>query len=527
LLRENLGRMSVFIAISTICAILLSSSFVLQINQAAWAGTFPGPNGQIAFSSNRDGNFEIYVMNADGSGQTRLTDNTEDDNSPSWSADGTKIAFASNRDGNFEIYVMNADGSDQTRLTDNSALDDAPSWSPDGTKIAFARHGDVPNLQNREIYVMNADGSDQTRLTDNSALDDAPSWSPDGTKIAFHSSRATGSPTIFVMNADGSNVTELRPNLEVSHDFDQWPSWSPDGTKIAFFGFTVSGGGEESVEHRDIYVMNADDGSDVTKLGVGSSPSWSPDGEKIASGRLMGRPLFTVDIFVMNADDGSGQIGLTNNAAEDSEPDWGTNTSPAGGGGNGDTTSPVITVPQDITEEATSTDGAQVTYTVTAQDDVDGNATLEEDGNTITQDDIGGDIDISCAPPSGSTFPIGETTVECSATDAAGNEGTASFTVTVNPPSPSTPIEVIEKLISDIQNLEGVPQDIKTRIVAFLERALALLSDDNPRNDASTCNIFGAFMNQVNANERQDTLIEDQARNLRTQAQDIRDMLGC
>jgi hypothetical protein len=99
---------------------------------------------------------------------------------------------------------------------------------------------------------------------------------------------------------------------------------------------------------------------------------------------------------------------------------------------------PVISVPADITEEATTANGGTpVTFTVTSQDNIDGTVTLEEDGTTITQDDdIGGSIMISCDPSSGSEFPIGETTVQCIATDAAGNEGTSSFTVTVNPPPP-------------------------------------------------------------------------------------------
>jgi hypothetical protein len=100
-----------------------------------------------------------------------------------------------------------------------------------------------------------------------------------------------------------------------------------------------------------------------------------------------------------------------------------------------DTTAPVLTVPQDIVVEATSEDGAVVTYTVTAQDNVDGMATLEDDGSSVTQDSIGGDITISCDPASSSTFSIDDTSVECSATDAAGNTGTESFTVTVNSPS--------------------------------------------------------------------------------------------
>jgi dipeptidyl aminopeptidase/acylaminoacyl peptidase len=144
-----------FLAISAIL-LLLSSLLAIQINQSAWAGTFPGPNGQIAFSSTRDGvnNYEIYVMNSNGSGQTRLTDEPDAfDGDPSWSPDGTKIAFVTDRDAVsdgdddiddifFDIYVMNSDGSGQTRLTDNDGFDGHPSWSPDGTKIAFSSEGD-------------------------------------------------------------------------------------------------------------------------------------------------------------------------------------------------------------------------------------------------------------------------------------------------------------------------------------------------------------------------------------------------
>jgi len=107
---------------------------------------FPGANGKIAFGSLRDGNQEVYVMNADGSGQTNLTNNTADDGVPAWSPDGSKIAFASLRDGNpgnaAEIYVMKADGSGQTRLTNNLAEDHSPSWSPGGTQIAFRSNRD-------------------------------------------------------------------------------------------------------------------------------------------------------------------------------------------------------------------------------------------------------------------------------------------------------------------------------------------------------------------------------------------------
>jgi len=203
-------------------------------------------SGQIAFISDRDRNLDIYLMNVDGPGVTRLTNNPAFDGLPAWSLDGTRIVFTSLRDGNKEIYVMNADGSNPRNLTNNPGGDDTPAWSPDGTRIAFtsARDG------NWEIYVMNADGSNATRLTDNGAQ--MPAWSPDGTRIAFTSAR-DGNWEIYVMNADGSDPR----NLTNSPDGDFGPAWSLDGTKIAFDS------------HRDgneeIYVMNAD-GSSLRNL---------------------------------------------------------------------------------------------------------------------------------------------------------------------------------------------------------------------------------------------------------------------
>jgi hypothetical protein len=176
--------------------------------------------------------------------------------------------------------------------------------------------------------------------------------------------------------------------------------------------------------------------------------------------------------------------------------------------------------------EATSEDGAQVKYTVTARDNVDGNATSQEDGKTVTQDNVGGNITISCDPPSGSTFPVDDTQVECSATDAAGNTGRASFMVTVNPPP--TPAQAIDKLISDVQNLDdNVPQSVKTSLTAPLKEASHILNDNNPNKDKAACGKLSAFINQINANERRGTLAADQADDLRTKAQDIRNALGC
>lgn len=288
-------------------ALLTAALLAVGLGAAAPASAaFPGVNGKLAFDSARDGNFNIYVMNPDGSSQTRLTTDPASDNNPTASPDGTKIAFRSSRDGNQEIYAMNADGTGQTRLTNNPASDADPSWSPDGAKIVFVSDRDGGAA---EIYVMNADGTAPTRLTTNAAGDNQPAWSPDGTKIVFRSDR-DGNLEIYVMNADGGGQTNRTTNATE----DSAPSWSPDGTKIAFYS-------KRDDPARELYAMNAD-GSGVTRLttaaGQEDSPAWSPDGTKIAY-RTNGDG--NREIYAMNAD-GAGQTRLTTTPTADEEVDW-------------------------------------------------------------------------------------------------------------------------------------------------------------------------------------------------------------
>jgi Tol biopolymer transport system component len=300
----------------TIGALLLITIGALWSAPQHGESAFPGANGKIAFTSERDGNPEIYVMNADGSAPTRLTNNMAGDYGPAWSANGEKIAFNSDRDGNHEIYVMNADGSAQTNLTNNTAADYYAHWSPDGMKIAFTSERDG----NPEIYVMNADGSAPTRLTNNTALDEAPDWSPDGTKIAFESVR-DGNSEIYVMNADGSAQTRLTNNATA---FDHFADWSPDGAKIAFGSNRVGPGSYGP----DVYVMDPVDsdgdgnGDNLIRLTFAlnddDTPAWSPDGTKIAFRSDRDGPLA---VIVMNAD-GSGQTNLTGNSSQNYGPDW-------------------------------------------------------------------------------------------------------------------------------------------------------------------------------------------------------------
>ncbi|UCH87761.1 MAG: PD40 domain-containing protein [Dehalococcoidia bacterium] len=287
------------------------------------AGVLPS-TARIAFVTDRDGDGEIYVMNADGTGQTNLTNNPAWDDEPVWSPDGSKIAFSSPPFviGTLtlpEIYVMNADGSGQTNLINDPidpsgpagepAADLSPIWSPDGSKIAFY------SSRGHEIYLMNADGSSLTQLTAGGDAGQHLAWSPDGSTIAFAGPIFTYDVVltpdmdkpVSIVNADGSG--QMRLTQDPAYD----PAWSPDGSKIAF--------ASDREGNREIYIMNAD-GSGLTNLtkneGSDYDPVWSPDGSKIA---FVSDREGSADIYLMNAD-GTGQTRLTTDGADDVSPAW-------------------------------------------------------------------------------------------------------------------------------------------------------------------------------------------------------------
>ena len=260
-----------------------------------WHPAWSPDGSRIVFHSDRDGDDEIYLMNADGSGQTRLTFARGRDAHPTFSPDGRRIVFQSPRDSEdpleVEIYVMNADGSAQTRLTRNPGFDGVPVFSPDGRKIAFQLKPPGPWEQTRwQIYLMNPDGSGQVQLTCDAADNQVPNWSPDGKKLVYFSNRE-GDDDIFVMDSGGGNPFRL------THDPgrpDRAACFSPDGSRIAFMAGDYTDG--------DIYVMNAD-GSDLTRLTSGLKgsgiPFWSPDGTRLLFNSVRDGKR---DIFLLNAD---------------------------------------------------------------------------------------------------------------------------------------------------------------------------------------------------------------------------------
>ncbi len=243
---------------------LILTAALLALPASSYAA-FPGVNGELAFARNST---TIDLMAADGVAGASFDDGYE----PAWSPDGRRIAFTSTRSStpgapvlHQEIYVMNADGSGVTRVTNNPAQDAVhPAWSPDGRRIAFTSFSD--------IYVANADGSGSPiNLTNDQPPDAQPSWSPDGTRIAYESERDNHAE-IIVMNADGSGRARLTNSLE---NFQ--PDWSPDGSQIAF-----TSGRDGNAE---IYVMNADGSAQTNLTndpGPDGEPAWSPDGQQIA-----------------------------------------------------------------------------------------------------------------------------------------------------------------------------------------------------------------------------------------------------
>jgi TolB protein len=329
---------------------------------------------QIAFVSDKDGDLDIYVMDIGPSLIRRLmggvprdlSQHSADDYAPEWSPDGSRIAFVSVRDGNPEVYVMNADGSSPFRLTFDEAIDTNPTWSPDGTRLAFQSDrvntlrnpatalGGVQQEENYDIYVMDvvfdaagASPSNLRQISFGAANDEYPAWSPDGRQIAFQSDRvsALSNPglalsldpveanfDIYLIQADGTLPRNLTNNTEAN---DLFPTWTRDGGQIAFVSdrarsellrdptreltSSLSNGNFEiyviSRDGRNLRYLTANPAND-------EAPTWSPDSNRIAfvSNRGSGREPLSA-IYLMDAT-GENVSALTDSDVESQSPVW-------------------------------------------------------------------------------------------------------------------------------------------------------------------------------------------------------------
>lgn len=263
-------------------------------------------SGKIVFSSTRDGDEEIYLMNPDGSNVQQLTDNSAGDFKPAISHDGKKIVFVSDRAGTGNnLYIVDATGNNLQQVTafSDSTVQD-PSWSPDDTQLVFTLDDQT---QDPQIATINTDGTNLKQLTsDRDRAAGSPSWSPDGQKIVFHrAANFQGQRVIYTINTDGTDLNNL---TAADNSYETEPIWSPDGTRILFR------------KSSDLWTMSPT-GTDKTQLTTDPgkqelSPSWSPDGQKIAF-------ELNNNIYVMEADGTGAATLIERSDVVNNYPFWG------------------------------------------------------------------------------------------------------------------------------------------------------------------------------------------------------------
>jgi Tol biopolymer transport system component len=273
--------------------------------------TPPAPilQGALLFSSNRDGNSEIYAMNLASQAANRLTNNTVQDIQPALAPDAVQVAYASNQEGNNEIYLGGTDGRAPVNLTHNAAEDQQPTWSPDGSWIAFTSNRDG----NQEIYVMRRDGSELRNLTTNPGNDYAPSWYSLGGLfgsedwIAFTSNR-DGNQEIYTIRVNGTGLTNLTNNPAQ----DYAPTGFPGGQTLAFVS--------ERDGNPEIYTMNQYGGA-VTRLTNNPAQDLAPAISSNGWVAFFSDRDGNQEVYVVPTQGGTA-YNLTHNPAQDRDPDW-------------------------------------------------------------------------------------------------------------------------------------------------------------------------------------------------------------
>ena len=254
---------------------MLTIGFWCACSDLLWAKA--PATAKIVFTSSRDNNREIYIMNPDGSGQVRLTHHRADDAVPTWSPTGEQILFASDRDRfplSRDLYLMDPDGKNVRRVFAKSKDRSSAVWSPDGKQIAYRRREPSGSF----VYIATIDGKNEEKI----AFGTSPTWSPDGEEIAF----LTGWPErmqITILNVNTRKQTVVFPK-PVRASWMTSPTWSPSGNKIAFTWLHTAPL-KEFVDTETIYIINRD-GTGLQQITsdaapAENSPVWSPQGDTL------------------------------------------------------------------------------------------------------------------------------------------------------------------------------------------------------------------------------------------------------
>jgi Tol biopolymer transport system component len=248
-------------------------------------GAWSPDGSRVAFLSGSFGEGALLAIEADGSGESHVTD--IEARAPEWSPDGTKLLFEAAEGG---IFSVGADGSGLTEIAKDGH---GPKSSPDGTRIVFVAEVEG----NTDIYAMNVDGSDRRRLTSDPADDVSPAWSPDGTQIAFVSER-DGDTDLFVADPNGSNPRQLTDSPAPDEAF----SWAPDGERIVYVSYRHGAEPENiGIGDAEIFVVDVGTGESTNMSrhpAWDGDPDWSPDGRMI----VFTRRTDHAEIYVMRAD---------------------------------------------------------------------------------------------------------------------------------------------------------------------------------------------------------------------------------
>ena len=284
--------------------------------------------GRLAFSSNRDGNPEIYVVDLAGGGLQRLTNNNTNDWLPDWSPDGQRIAFTSQRTGSYDLWVVDSDGNNPANWVATGSWDEYARWAPDGQRLSLSTTAVTEGVANSEIFVRETNGT-LRRLTTSQAENQWADWAPDNRLAFAEGFKGDSNWNIYIIRADGSN----RSLWLGGPACDVQPTWSPDGQWIAFLripGDSNGNGGIDFEDAGDVWVGRAS-GGELRQLTSGlwaTTPSWSPDGQWIAfaglrdsndNGRSDGNDA--ADIWAVPVSGGEA-VPLVTSPHRDGDPSW-------------------------------------------------------------------------------------------------------------------------------------------------------------------------------------------------------------